>query len=241
MPEYQYSSPKEQSHIHSLAAYGIIIGDTQYEGKKELSHVCRLASWSILSENDWLVEAYYLRISLRLSYIPHYTALQKFAARINGTILAKIISSFILLLSYINRLFIGIDSSWFKVTNASHYYTDKAKLRNKYLKLSLSADLLSQIICTLKIRRAPSRHDNIDFQHLIIRTSEVLPISVVVADKGYDSEGNHVLAREQLHAFSVIPTRFEYIPIWRTYGKYRKQMKCGYPKLLYHQRNKEKT
>jgi hypothetical protein len=38
---------------------------------------------------DWLIEAYYLRIALRLSYIPHYTTLQKFAARINGTILAK--------------------------------------------------------------------------------------------------------------------------------------------------------
>ncbi|MGA9169624.1 MAG: hypothetical protein WBZ20_05715, partial [Nitrososphaeraceae archaeon] len=57
------------------------------------------------------------------------------------------------------------------------------------------------------------------------------PISVVVADKGYDSEGNnHVLVvGEQLHAFSVIPSRFEYIPIWRTYGKYKKPMKCGYP------------
>jgi hypothetical protein len=38
---------------------------------------------------DWLVEAYYLRIALRLSYMPHYTILQKFAARINGTILGK--------------------------------------------------------------------------------------------------------------------------------------------------------
>jgi hypothetical protein len=38
---------------------------------------------------DWLVEAYYLRIVLRLSHIPHYTTLQKFAARINGTILVR--------------------------------------------------------------------------------------------------------------------------------------------------------
>jgi len=38
---------------------------------------------------DWLVEAYYMSIALRLSYMPHYTILQKFAARINGTILAK--------------------------------------------------------------------------------------------------------------------------------------------------------
>jgi hypothetical protein len=39
---------------------------------------------------DWVVEeAYYLSIALRLSYMPHYTILQKFAVRINGTILAK--------------------------------------------------------------------------------------------------------------------------------------------------------
>jgi vacuolar-type H+-ATPase subunit I/STV1 len=44
--------------------------------------------------------SYYLRMSLQLSHIPHYTTLQKFAARITGTILYKIISSFILLLNY---------------------------------------------------------------------------------------------------------------------------------------------
>ena len=50
-----------------------------------------------------------------------------------------------------------------------------------------------------KIRRASTRHDTIDFQPLIIiRSSEVLvPISVTVADKGYDSEGNHqILVKE---------------------------------------------
>ena len=199
---------KKSNHIFTVRQDIVLLVLRQYENK----------SYRMFSE--WLVEAYYLRMSLQLSHIPHYTTLQKFAARISGTILAKIISSFILSLTYINRLFIGIDSSGFKVTKASHYYTDKAKLRNKYLKLSLSADLLSQIICTVKIRRAPTRHDNIDFQPLVIRTSEVLPISVTVADKGYDSENNHVLVREQLHAFSVIPSRFEYIPIWRTYCKY---------------------
>ena len=191
---------------------------------------------------EWLMEAYYLRMFLQLSHIPHYTTLQKFAARISGTILAKIISSFVLLLNYVNRLFIGIDSSGFKVSNASQYYTDKTKLRNKYLKLSLSADLLSQIICTVNIRRAPTRHDNIDFQPLVIRTSEVLPISVTVADKGYDSEDNHILIREHLCAFCIIiPARYEHVQIFRTHGKYRKQMKHGYSKILYHQRNKDET
>jgi hypothetical protein len=28
------------------------------------------------------------------------------------------------------------------------------------------------------------------------------------------------LVREELYAFSVIPARYEHVPIWRTHGKY---------------------
>ena len=94
----------------------------------------------------------------------------------------------------------------------------------------------------MKIRRTPARHDNIDFRPLITKVSEILPLSVVTADKGYDSEDNHVLVREELHAFSVIPARYEHVPVWKTHGRYRKQMKRGgYSKLLYNQRNKDET
>ena len=198
---------------------------------------------------EWLVEAYYLRMFLQLSHIPHYTTLQKFSSRINGTLLERIISSFVLLISSIRRrlLFIGIDSTGFKITHASqYYYTERTEARRKYAKLSIGADVLQQIICTIKIRRAPTSHDdNVDFKPIITRISEILPLSVVVAaDKGYDSEDNHRLVRESLHALSVIPARYEYVPIWRThdkYGKYRKQMKRGYSRLLYNQRNKDET
>ena len=97
------------------------------------------------------------------------------------------------------------------------------------------------IICNSRIRRAPTRHDNIDFRPIITRTSNILPLSVVTADKGYDSEDNNRLVRDDLHAFSIIPARYEHVPIWRTYGKYRKQMKRGYSKLLCNQRNKDET
>jgi hypothetical protein len=49
------------------------------------------------------------------------------------------------------------------------------------------------------------------------------------------------MVREDLHAFSIIPAQYEHIPISRTHGKYRKQMKRGYSKLLYNQRNKDET
>ena len=40
-----------------------------------------------------------------------------------------------------------------------------------------------------------------------------MPLSIVVGDKAYDSEDNHILVREKLHAFSIIPTRYEDVPI----------------------------
>ena len=206
----------------------ILLVIRQYEGKSYRLFV------------DWLVEAYYLRIVLQLSRIPHFTTLQKFTERISGTILGKIISSFIIL-AKIRQLFVGIDSTGFKITHASQYYTERTGTRRKHAKLSIGADVLQQIICTIKIRRAPTRHDNIDFRPIITKTSEILPLSVVTADKAYDSEENHILVRELLHGFSIIPTRYENVPIWKTHGRYRKQMKHGYSKLLYGQRNKNET
>ena len=134
---------------------------------------------------DWLVEeAYCLRIVLQLSqHIPHFTTLQKFTERVNGTMLERIISSFIVLTN-IRQIFVGVDSSGFKATHASQYYTERAELRRrKYINVSLGADVLKQIICTVKIRRAPTRHDTIDFQPLITKTSEILPLSLVIGDK----------------------------------------------------------
>ena len=46
---------------------------------------------------------------------------------------------------------------------------------------------------------------------MITKVSEILRLSVVITDKGYDSEDNHVLAREELHAASMIPARYEQV------------------------------
>jgi hypothetical protein len=126
---------------------------------------------------DWLFEAYYLSSFLRLSRIPHFTTLQKFTDRIKNSLLEKIISPFIVI-SGTKHIFAGIDSSGFKITHASQYYTDRTGLRRRYAKLSIGADVLQQIICTIKIRRAPTRHDNVDFKPIITRISEILPLSL---------------------------------------------------------------
>jgi hypothetical protein len=68
------------------------------------------------------------------------------------------------------------------------------------------------------------------------------PIIIIVSnDGGYGSEDDHLFSKRRLHAFSVISARYEHVQIWKTHGKYRKQMKRGCSKLLYNQRNKDET
>ena len=55
---------------------------------------------------------------LQLSHIPHFTTLQKFIERVNGTMLERKISSFIVLTN-IRQIFVGVDSAGFKATHAS--------------------------------------------------------------------------------------------------------------------------
>ena len=114
-------------------------------------------------------------------------------------------------------------------------------MRKKYTKLSFGADVLKQIICNVKIRRAPTRHDNVDFKPIVTTMAKIKPLSVVVADKGYDMEDNHTLIREKLNGYSIIPSRYENVPVWKTRGRYRKEMKRGCNKILYNQRNKDET
>lgn len=75
------------------------------------------------------------------------------------------------------------------------------------------------------------------------KAAQAKPIGLCVADKGYDSEENHVLIRDELGGYSIIPPReYDNVPVWRTMGKYRKQIKReGYSEKMYHQRSLVET
>jgi len=76
-------------------------------------------------------------------------------------------------------------------------------------------DVVQQIICTIKIRRAPTGHISY-FQPLITKTSEISTLSVIIGYKEYDSKDNLILVRDVMYVFSVIPTRRMRVPIRRT-------------------------
>jgi len=109
-----------------------------------------------------------------------------------------------------------------------------------FIKLTIGAELRTQLVTSIKLRRGPA-NDNRDFRPVVKRAHRVKRIKVGIGDKGFDSEKNHELLRDELHAMSIIPARCEDVPVWRTRGRYRKEMKRGYSKKTYHQRSKDET
>ena len=71
--------------------------------------------------------------------------------------------------------------SCFKATQASQYYTERARLtaRRKCIKPSLTDGIVQQIIYTIKIRRAPTRHDII-YQPII---TDIRNLNIVGDDR----------------------------------------------------------
>jgi hypothetical protein len=113
---------------------------------------------------------------------PHHTTIQKAAIRLTYGILIRILESFVLQ-SRIRKMFVGIiDSTGLSHGQASYYYTKRVKLRRKFIKISICADMKRQIICSIKIRHH-RRHDSVDFVPLLERaTTCLVPVETVVAD-----------------------------------------------------------
>ncbi len=184
---------RKSNHVFTVWQHITLLVIRQYENK------------SYRRFTDWLEETYYLQMFLQLSRIPHYTTLQKFTERIQNSLLEKVLQSFIVL-SDIIHAFVGIDATGFKITTCSQYYSeiiDTKQKKRKYTKISIGSDVLKQIICNIKVRRS-SKHDNIDFKPIISKIFSIIPISIVVADKGYDIESNHQYVRDHLNAYSLL-------------------------------------
>lgn len=163
--------------------------------------------------------------ALGLDKIPHFTTLNKFLLRVRGSLLERILLSFLSLL-HISRLMIGIDSTGMKLGRASYHYVERVegKLRiRKHMKLTFTTELRSQTICSLLIRRE-RRSDQNDLKPCLRKLGKK-KVEAVIGDKGFDSELNHRFIREEMKAVSIIKPRKLEVPVHRTKGMYRKLMK----------------
>ena len=195
---------------------------------------------------------------LKLKSIPHFTALDKFAQRIKQTIL-DLVLAMALARTGIKKIIGGVDGTGNKPNRASVYYVyrlDYFKRKNKkkkrgrpkkkrkvrrFIKVFPFVELRKQIPIAVGFSRR-SGNESPYFEPVAKKAMKCgKPFKEIPLDMGYDAEHVHEFIREEMNALSIIPARNEKVPIWRTQGRYRKEMKRGYSKKKYHQRSKNET
>ncbi|MFQ5782755.1 MAG: transposase [Nitrosopumilus sp.] len=236
-----YLHPKSK-HTFSIHQHIIMLVLRQYESKSYESFV------------EWLQVSTKITQMLALRNIPHFTTLQKAAARLSDVLLHIAIGRFIQTICP-GKIFAGADATGFETRHAAPYYTYRCNLRHPYrcnlrhpyrcnlrhpyTKLSAGSDMKSQLICTVVIQHHPVNHDIRHFPELFEQMVTIIPMWIMVLDKGYDAEPVHRMIRSK-NMLSMIPVRGNNMLIC-TRGRYRKQMRREFDESLYHQRNKCET
>jgi len=179
---------------------------------------------------------------LKLKQIPSASCLKKFACRLKAcwahSALGKTAK-----LAGLADVIVGIDgtSSSTKCGSRHYYKRIGMKVRKKdSVKWSSVDDLAKQLIIAIKIRKK-ARHDNVDFKPLMRRARKETTIKRGIGDRAYDKEGNYELFEDELGGEFIAPVRNKDVPIWRTKGKHRKDMKRYFPKTKYSPRSKKET
>jgi len=150
---------------------------------------------------------------LSLSDIPHFTTIQKFCKRVSMKLITsvfnKVVKSFLGLMGNI----LIIDSTGFSVNYHSFYYDKRLndfgrKVRKKYVKATILVDEKSQIIVAFSVHFGEI-HDSKEFKKTLKNMDKeiISKFKIIIGDKRYDSEENHVILKR--HLFAIIPSRNE--------------------------------
>lgn len=221
-----YLHPKSK-HTFSVHQHMLMLVLRQYESKSYESFV------------EWLeVSTEAVRL-LGLGTIPHYTTLQKAAARLSGILLHAAIGRFISIVCP-GMIFGGADATGFEDRHSTPYYSYRCSLRHSFTKISAGSDMDTQLVCAVVVQHHPVGHDVRHFPELFQQVMKAAAAWIFVLDKGYDAEWIHQMIRHN-SVLSMIPVRDRDCLISRTRGRYRKQMRRSFDDTLYHQRNKCET
>jgi hypothetical protein len=177
-----------------------------------------------------------LQAYLGLKRVPHYTTLQKASRRLLRAPFAK------RLFHGTVRRFLGrrkrlklaaMDSTGLDYGRRSAYYVRRrhagqSKAKRVYYahfaKLEASFDCRSHLILAARMGRGP-RPDVDRFKPLLDATLESARPNSMLADAGYDSEGNHEHARIKHKIRSFIPAKIGRPTTKRLSGRFRQLMK----------------
>jgi hypothetical protein len=177
-----------------------------------------------------------LRRLLGLAAVPHFTTLQKASRRLLKRPVAKrlfrtTVRTFLKRRKRIERA--ALDSTGLDCGHASRYYVRRRHGSTKrwqtvaysrYAKLEAAFDCRSHLMIGVLASRGP-RVDTDRFVPLLDATLGNVRVKTALADAGYDSEANHVYARQAKGVRSFIPATIGRPTSKPPSGRHRRRMK----------------
>ena len=188
-----------------------------------------------------------LRDALALRCVPHFTTLQKAAHRLLVSVPANRLLDATIRLAMKGRCRVelaSVDSSGLESRHVSRYFVRRRSrvpglwqttTYARFPKLGLVCDCHSHLILSVLTTRGPSPDVN-QFRQTLDPALRRVNIRKVTADAGYDSEANHVFARETCGVETIIPAKHGRPGARLPTGRYRRLMAEQFDKKTYAQR-----
>jgi hypothetical protein len=193
-----------------------------------------------------------LRALLELKQTPHFTTLQKASRRLLASRPAKRLLERTIRERYGRRRRVrsaSIDSTGLECSSASAYFVRrrvrtsqpwKTVSYHHYPKLGVVSDNDRHFILAMRVGRGP-RPDVDEFAPLLTEAQRAIRLARMTADAGYDSEGNHRLARDHYGIRTVIPAKHGRPTTKPASGHYRRLMQTRFDRTAYRDRVQVET
>jgi hypothetical protein len=237
LPAYSHIYSPKKFTQHQLFACLVLKGFLKTDYRGLVAH---------LKDCPSLTEA------IHLTKVPHYTTVQKAAHRLLAApqarrLLATTIRRHMNRKKRVQRA--AMDSTGLESSPASPYFVRrraaagspwKRMIYHRFPKLAILCTTDSHFVLGYRSSRGPLP-DVVDFQPLLIDALRRVRLTSVVADAGYDSEANHVFAREHCQVRTIIPARRGRPGAKPARGRYRRLMQARFDAAAYRSRCQVET
>ena len=196
-----------------------------------------------------------LRSAVGLPRVPHFTTLQKAAARLLRQSVARALFDQLVRQAEQCRLLsqspstVAVDSSGFEALHTSRYFVRRRqrgqqRARNplyltttyrRFPKAALAVDCRTHLIIAAHAMRGPSP-DILHLDRVMVDAFTRRRMGTALLDAGYDAEWAHELLRHDMGIRSIIPPRIGRPTARPPTGHYRAQMRRRFPRKTYGQR-----
>ena len=195
-----------------------------------------------------LIDSPDLSRRIGLKHIPHFTTLQKAAAKLLCQPIAnQLLTATVRTLKKPSIPLAAVDSTGLEAGHVSRYFVrrkrskqlemSKTSYYRHWPKLAIVCDCHNHMILSAITTRGPSVDVN-QFRKTLNYAVETFTIQHILADAGYDSESNHRYARDEHHIITTIPPKLgrPQLTPKPCKGKYREMMRTAFNKKTYGQR-----